>query len=295
MKTKLCFIGDKRQQIYKWRGASDSFALFQNRPNVKTLPMNISQRCSVAVCNDANSIFEENPIQAKDTAKAGSVSNCDTQHMMDNVKVGDFILCRTNSPLVTLCWKLIRNKIAARILGKDIGYGLISLLNEAIKDNKTEDLSILAQAIFNTSRETAKLLNATEKELQAENTLDRADCLIIFFEGSKTVAEVKDKINYVFTDETCNTVILSTVHKIKGSEANTVYIIKPEILKHPKGNPEEEKCIAFVAITRAKENLYYVASPIASDKAQKTDLHSQLEKVLDDAEIDYESNISLEV
>ncbi len=287
MATKLVFIGDKRQQIYKWRGASDSFTLFQNRPNVKTLPMNISQRCSVAVCDDANSIFGENPIEAKYGAKAGSVAECDMDFMVANVKVNEFILCRTNAPLIKLCWKLIRAKLPARVLGRDIGYGLIALLNETIKDNKTEDINILAQAITVTTRTTVDMLNAADKQVAAEAALDRGECLLVFFEGCTTIEQIKEKINFVFTDEKCDVILLSTVHKIKGSEAETVYIINPEILQHPKGNPEEEKCIAFVAITRAKTNLFYVANVENKEKSFK----AKLEKVLDDAEIEYEKDV----
>ena len=52
--------------------------------------------------------------------------------------------------------------------------------------------------------------------------------------------------------------MLSTVHKAKGLEADNVYILTPERMPHPKAtNPQEERNICYVAITRAKKNLYY--------------------------------------
>lgn len=259
MAAKVICVGDQRQQIYVWRGASDSFKLFQSRNNVKTLPMNISQRCAVEICKNANMIFPENPIQHKDSAKTGSVQNCDNDYLLKNVKPHDFVLCRTNAPLVDMAYKLIRNKIAAKVLGRDIGWNLIQILDAAVKENNTDDVSILIKAIQGNTVEQVKKLEELEKPMQAESLQDRTECLLVFFENAKTIEEVKENIKEVFTDDANeDSVILSTVHKIKGAESNTVYIIRPEILKHPRGKAFEEKCIAFVAITRAKENLYYV-------------------------------------
>ena len=50
--------------------------------------------------------------------------------------------------------------------------------------------------------------------------------------------------------------MLSTVHKAKGLEADNVYILATERMPHPKGNLEENN-ICYVAITRAKKNLFY--------------------------------------
>jgi superfamily I DNA/RNA helicase len=51
--------------------------------------------------------------------------------------------------------------------------------------------------------------------------------------------------------------MLSTVHKAKGLEADNVYILATNRMPHPKGGSEENN-ICYVAITRAKKNLFYV-------------------------------------
>ena len=51
---------------------------------------------------------------------------------------------------------------------------------------------------------------------------------------------------------------LSSIHKAKGTESQSVYVIgcTEGILPHHKANREEELRLFYVAITRAKENLY---------------------------------------
>ena len=50
-----------------------------------------------------------------------------------------------------------------------------------------------------------------------------------------------------------------TVHKAKGLEAENVYIIRPDLMPHPKAtNVESEMNIKYVAITRAISKLTFV-------------------------------------
>lgn len=254
--AKMIYIGDSRQQIYTWRGASDSFSLFKGRQNVKVMPMNISQRCSKAVCDAANQVFTDNPIEAKATAKAGKVSDINIAELFELVKPNDFILCRKNLPIIRFVFKLIKARIPARILGKDIGYMLINLLTQTVKDNGLEELSALAQVIQNNGELQCTLLTEQKRYKAADLHRDTYESLLTFFHDSKTVDEVKSKIEDIFTDDAKNVVLLSTIHRIKGLEADNVFIL--ETKERKDSNAEENQCIEFVAITRAKANLYFV-------------------------------------
>ncbi len=73
--------------------------------------------------------------------------------------------------------------------------------------------------------------------------------------GDGILAEIKR----VFNANQKGDIMLSTVHKAKGLEADNVYILATERMPHPKAtNMQEELNICYVAITRAKKNLYYV-------------------------------------
>ena len=76
-----------------------------------------------------------------------------------------------------------------------------------------------------------------------------------------SVDETNDK-----NDKNINTVSLMTVHSAKGLEFDIVFIIQmnenifPSIKSIEEGNLDEERRIAYVAITRAKKNLYLSCS-----------------------------------
>lgn len=268
---KCILIGDRRQSIYRFRGAIDAITRFMELTACVSLPMNISQRCAIAIVNEANKVFGNDPISARDGAPKGSISELPANDMLNKVSSGDFILCRTNLPLVKAVYALIRMKKKAFILGRDIGFGLIKLLQDTAKDNKTQDLSIIATALTENCAATCAILEAAKKGMEAMSLSDRTESLLVFLEGSKTIAEVESKIKETFV-ESGEGICLSTVHKIKGAESTNVYILRPDLMPHPKStNDMEESCIKFVAITRAKLNLTYVQGEINRDDKPDAD------------------------
>ena len=68
-----------------------------------------------------------------------------------------------------------------------------------------------------------------------------------------------NKIKTIFTDE-IQGIVLSTVHKIKGLEADRVFIIRPDLLPMQTAKPwqyAQEKNLEYVAITRSRLELIY--------------------------------------
>ena len=60
-------------------------------------------------------------------------------------------------------------------------------------------------------------------------------------------------------------VVLSTIHKAKGLEADTVFILDEHLLYKMSGDEgswthTQEKNLEYVAITRAKNRLVYISS-----------------------------------
>jgi DNA helicase-2/ATP-dependent DNA helicase PcrA len=72
------------------------------------------------------------------------------------------------------------------------------------------------------------------------------------------------KLSELFADDKIG-VTLSTVHKAKGLESNTVYILGPELLPAPwaksSQEQEQERNIKYVATTRAMRTLISVPLP----------------------------------
>jgi superfamily I DNA/RNA helicase len=96
---------------------------------------------------------------------------------------------------------------------------------------------------------------------------DKKDCINAIAEGAKVyrVEQIAAEIDRIFSDANVeNAVVLSSVHKSKGLEADNVYIIVPDKLPMVWKNQlpwqyEQECNLHYVAITRAKQKLTYVA------------------------------------
>jgi superfamily I DNA/RNA helicase len=84
-----------------------------------------------------------------------------------------------------------------------------------------------------------------------------------FINNEICIEDVIKRIQQVFTPTTTG-IILATVHKSKGLEADRVFILEPEKAKmpHPMAKKpwqiEQEYNLLYVAITRAISELVYV-------------------------------------
>jgi len=88
---------------------------------------------------------------------------------------------------------------------------------------------------------------------------DKVNTLLFLAKISDNVLDLKYKIKTIFTDK-IQGIVLSTVHKIKGLEANKVFIVRPDLLPMKSNKPWQhlqEKNLEYVAYTRAKLDLVF--------------------------------------
>jgi DNA helicase-2/ATP-dependent DNA helicase PcrA len=253
---RCIIVGDKNQAIYGFRGAdSNSIAMFRQRllktqREISEFPLSITWRCPKSVVREANRYVRE--FNAPDFAEEGAV-------IVDapfNPQRNDMVLCRYNAPLVSAFYDLISQGKSAYVLGRDMTKGLITAVQKITKNNHmgVEEFTQLFQKDFDYNYQ--RLLNQN-KENQAMALEDKRDCIMIFVNKATTVGGIIEEIKRVFDGNDEGEIMLSTVHKAKGLEADNVYILATERMPHPYGNKEENN-ICYVAITRAKKNLFYV-------------------------------------
>ena len=253
---RFVIVGDKNQAIYGFRGAdSNSINLFYQRllesdREVVQLPLSITWRCPKSVVKEANRYVKE--FSAPDFAIQGTV----VENASFNPQEGDMVLCRYNAPLIGAFYDLISQGKSAYILGKDMTSGLINAVKKISSNNQmgVEEFETLFMTDFSYNYQ--RLINSN-KENQAIALEDKKDCIMIFVKKATTVGGIIEEIKRVFDGSEEGEIMLSTVHKAKGLEADNVYILATNRMPHPLGGLEENH-ICYVAITRAKKNLFYV-------------------------------------
>ena len=240
--------------IYGFNAADEkAFEWFSKFPNTKTLPLSTSFRCSKNVIKKAQEIVPD--IKALPNAPDGIVRD---GNVLKEAESGDFVLCRTTIPLIKLFFEFLEQEKKAIVKGSDIGVQLIELIG---------DIKSIDNLILFWDRELIKY----RKELKKEGILnpnehsgyvtleDKVTTLLFLAKLSNSIVDLKNKIGLIFSDE-IQGICLSTIHKIKGLEANRVFIIRPDLLPMKTTKNWEflqEKNLEYVAYTRAKNELIF--------------------------------------
>jgi len=265
--SRVVVVGDRRQSIYSWRGAAhnsiEQFAerLANTRRGVKELPLTITRRCPKLHVELAKNLYPE--IQALDDAPVGEILQMSHDKAIAEMRAGDMAICRINKELITTAYALIRRKVRPQVKGRDIGKGLLQFITTLLKIGEvipgpemvkiTEALNIYRNEKL---AELAPLGDRAEGRIQAVN--DKCDCMLEFITNSQSVAEIQNQIETLFTDDVSGTqcVVLGTIHRTKGLEAERVFVLAPSLIPHPMARQdwakEEERHIAWIAATRAK-------------------------------------------
>jgi superfamily I DNA/RNA helicase len=259
---KLIAVGDFRQSVYSFRGADPrSMSRLKNEWDMQELPLDISYRCDRAIVAEAQNIVGSELIRPRDDAAEGSVETMDMPRLASEARPGDMIICRTNAPLVSIAIQLSREGKKAQIRGRDIS----GMLTALVRRSKAGTIPAL-QAWLASWRQSkvSEAILAKKSESSIQSIEDQADTLLAVVESCSSVSDVLVCIDNLF-DEREVGICLSTVHRAKGLEADTVFIAGPELLPAPWAKSdtekEQERNLAYVAVTRAKHRLVRVPLP----------------------------------
>lgn len=259
--TRFISVGDPAQAIYGFTGAnSNALDKLRDKFQCTTLPLSISYRCP------QNVVKESQPygtIFPHPSAPLGEILRPDT-YEPSMFKPPCIIVCRNTAPLVGFAYALLQRDIPCTVLGRDIGTQLTTLVKKMCALNIV-DLS--DKLIAWHKRETERLI---DKDMSTQRIDDQYECLVYFIssldEDSQSVASVLAKIDLMFSEEPgTSKVTLSTVHKAKGLEYPTVFILDrarymPSRFARLPWQQEQERNLIFVAMTRAMERLVFIQS-----------------------------------
>jgi len=242
--------------IYGFAGAdTKSIPLMAARLKAQELPLSICYRCPASHVKLARKIVPQ--IEARPDAPEGIVATFGAAQAVALAEDGDMILCRTNAPLVGIALDLIRNGQKAIIRGRDIGSNLKDLVERVERRTLAETLVALEDY---KEREMQKLYEK-DKIAQAHSLEDRCDTVVALADQVTSTGRLISLIESIFSDESIG-VVCSTIHKAKGLEADRVFIYRPDLLPFPFAKKdwelEQEMNLKYVALTRARHELYFV-------------------------------------
>jgi DNA helicase-2/ATP-dependent DNA helicase PcrA len=267
-KTKLGVVGkfyafgDPFQSIMGFSGSDpQSFEWFAQQENTHVLPLTYTFRCGKAIVKEANALVPDIKANAKNPEglvnKEGDVIN--------ESKAGDFVLCRNNKPLVRLFFELFLKNKKSVIKGSDFGRRIVELVD---KYNKKEDM--VDELNYQLNKYRLELIDHGisdyEKHPGYSAQKDFVDCVLLINKTITNISQMKARVKQIFCDDTKvhefskDSIILSTIHKSKGLEADRVFIVKPQLLlvKQPmEWMDTQENNLKYVAITRARHELIY--------------------------------------
>lgn len=276
--VKKCFgrscrfiaVGDKRQQINVWCGATEeALNKYEATENTKILSLPISYRCPKAIVDFVHDFAPD--MRCPENAKNGLIRSDVSAY---DAKTGDLVLCRVMSKLIEQYLSYIKNNKKAHIIGIESTMEIFLSLIDA-SDSKRIDINCatkeglftkLYTLYFNRIEQLMMSLNITEEDASTKEEIldlyDNITSIKAIAEGLETVEELKDKIRSIFGDRSTEGITLSTVHRAKGMEAENVFILCPSIIKSPLATKEweveSEKNIEYVAYTRCKSTLNFV-------------------------------------
>lgn len=264
----IVLLGDPNQSIYQFRGAKPSLFrnLFNQGYNHKEIT--VSVRCHPSILYYANKIFNNN-VQKNFTDSHVQIINNFNLEFLKSLNGNIFILVENNKTAINIYEKLkddfdiyfskgldgipddyIENKeVIDELIKYYINY---DNENDRYKYPINELLMYLSNYIKNINKKYFKLQNRSFIDFIMDTSV-----LIGIDISRETVEKIYEKLNdekykyYYYISDKMNKIM--TIHSSKGLESNNVVII---LETQYNINNEEFKNKLFVAITRAKKNVY---------------------------------------
>lgn len=266
--TRFIAMGDEDQCINTFCGSSEeAFQYMKDYPKTTQFDLPICYRCPRTVVELAKTLVSD--IKCREDAPKGDIiEKCWTSSLQS----GDMVLCRSKAPLLKVYTKLLRKGIQCYIKGQDIGTNLKKLIEEVDIEELNTNLKsdgVFVRLYDNLFEIRNKLMESKGLDYQdatltnyITNRYDMIKALTVLAENYTTKTELLSHIDEIF-DETREGVILSTIHKAKGLEADNVYILcnssMPSSLAKKEWEKNAEQNLIYVAYTRAKKKLGFIS------------------------------------
>lgn len=269
---RVITVGDDDQNIYAFRGSDARYMqslISQN--GAKLYEMTDNYRSAKAVVDCANRFVQHIPGRMKHTAihsatgEEGKVKTLRSLLESETIIQGSTaILTRTNEETMQVAFELEQRGLHATVAQSMGGFrfGNLAEIRYFLKQLVRDDVISIAKERWE------------EAKRRTLHSYSSSACLSVIqhffsdFEASHKVYYRSDLREYIFESNIedfvaadAQSVFVSTIHKAKGREFDTVYLLS----KIPDNKDVNDVRAYYVGLTRAKRNLYLVPNlPTAS-------------------------------
>ena len=265
---RVIAVGDDDQNIYSFRGSDSSYMKsLVELDGAKLYEMTDNYRSAKAVVDCANRYVQHIPGRMKHTSilsATGEQGKVTTLKSLQNAEIrmegSTAILTRTNEETMQIAYELEQRGLHATVAQTMGGFrfGNLAEVRFFLKQlGKKNEVAI--------SKEKWQ-----EAKLRTLETYASSTCLGImkhFFEDFEVTHKFyyrSDLLEYIFESNIEDfiaaddkSVFVSTIHKAKGREFDSVYLLSPI----PDGRNIDDMRTYYVGLTRAKKKLFLVTNP----------------------------------
>ena len=267
---RVIAVGDDDQNIYAFRGSDSRYMQsLVSEAGAKLYEMTDNYRSARAIVNCANRFVGRIPGRMKHTAiqsATGTEGKVITLKSLIDAEIkiegSTAILTRTNEETMQVAYELERRGLRATVAQSMGGFrfGNLAEVRYFLKQLGSKE---------ETSIPTDRWQEAKRRTLETYATSTCLSIMKQFFTDYEAThrtyyhSDLRDYIyesnieDFVAADN--RSVFVSTVHKAKGREFDTVYLLSPV----PDGRDINDMRAYYVGLTRAKQNLYLVTNPPA--------------------------------
>lgn len=247
---RIIAVGDPHQSIYAFRGADhNSMANLKLQFGMREMYLSTSFRCPRSA---VRLVKQHAPMMQSAPDAIEGIIRRHQRWTLDLVPENATILCRNNGPLFNLAIKFLKARRGVKLLGAEIGPGMVRVLKKFGPLTMKQD-AVLEKLDKYTAERLLKAKNP-------ENVIDYSECLKVFITEGQNLAEAIAFAQHTFKSE--GTITLATGHKVKGLEYDIVFFLDSWRIPSKHANThtqlQQEANVDYVIKTRWKKELHFI-------------------------------------
>ena len=267
---RVIAVGDDDQNIYAFRGSDSRYMQsLVEQESAKLYEMTDNYRSGIAVVDCANRYVQRIPSRLKRTtiqSATGEKGKVKTlKSFLDaNIRVEGCtaILTRTNEETMQVAYELERRGMHATVAQSMGGFrfGNLAEVRYFLKQLGEKDEVSISEEKWQEAKQ------RTLEKYASSTCLSIMQHFFVDFEVTHKSYYRSDLSEYIFESNIEDfiaadnkSIFVSTIHKAKGREFDTVYLLSPV----PDGRDINDMRAYYVGLTRARRNLYLATNPPA--------------------------------